>query len=140
MPTVPIAYLHDRPDPGGANRAKTRFGSSNAERVGQHGAVSEPAVFPRKLRRGDTVRVVAPSRSRALVLEHDHTGIIEERFEALGLHVTFGDHVDERDVFDSSSIASRVADLHAAFADPGVAAILTVIGGFNSNELLPYLD
>jgi muramoyltetrapeptide carboxypeptidase LdcA involved in peptidoglycan recycling len=30
--------------------------------------------------------------------------------------------------------------LHAAFADPEVAGILTVIGGFNSNELLPYLD
>ena len=25
-------------------------------------------------------------------------------------------------------------------ADPDVAAVLTVIGGFNSNELLPYLD
>jgi muramoyltetrapeptide carboxypeptidase LdcA involved in peptidoglycan recycling len=30
--------------------------------------------------------------------------------------------------------------LHAAFADPEVAGILTVIGGFNSNELLSYLD
>jgi len=33
-----------------------------------------------------------------------------------------------------------VADLHAAFADPEVAAVLTVIGGYNSNELLPHLD
>ena len=30
--------------------------------------------------------------------------------------------------------------MHAAFADPAVAAIMTVIGGYNSNELLPYLD
>ena len=37
-------------------------------------------------------------------------------------------------------MAARVADLHDAFADPSVAAILTVIGGFNSNELLPHLD
>ena len=37
-------------------------------------------------------------------------------------------------------MASRVSDLHAAFADPQVACILTVIGGFNSNELLPRLD
>jgi muramoyltetrapeptide carboxypeptidase LdcA involved in peptidoglycan recycling len=48
--------------------------------------------------------------------------------------------VDERDDFDSSSVASRVADLHEAFADPEVAAVLTVIGGFNSIELLPHLD
>lgn len=33
-----------------------------------------------------------------------------------------------------------MADLHAAFADPAVAAVMTVIGGYNSNELLPSLD
>jgi len=97
-------------------------------------------VVPAKLRRGDTVRVVAPSRSRALVTEHDHTDLVNARFDALGLRLTCGAHVDERDDFDSSSIASRVADLHDAFADPEVDAVLTVIGGFNSNELLPHLD
>ncbi|MGH7611943.1 MAG: S66 family peptidase [Candidatus Dormibacteria bacterium] len=102
--------------------------------------MSDNSVFPRKLHPGDTVRVVAPALSRAFVLEHDHRSVIAERFAALGLHLTYGEHVDERDDFDSSSITSRVADLHAAWADPGVAAILTVIGGFNSNELLPHLD
>jgi muramoyltetrapeptide carboxypeptidase len=97
-------------------------------------------MIPARLRRGGMVRVVAPSRSRALIMEHDHSALIEQRFAELGLRLTFGDHVDERDPFDSSSIASRVADLHAAFADPDVDAILTVIGGFNSNELLPHLD
>jgi acyl-CoA synthetase (AMP-forming)/AMP-acid ligase II len=84
--------------------------------------------------------VVAPSRSRALVAEDDHSDAIDARFAAMGLRLTFGDHVDERDDFDSSSVASRVSDLHAAFADPDVAGILTVIGGFNSNQLLPHLD
>ena len=98
------------------------------------------SIYPPKLRRDDTVRVVAPSRSRALVLEHDHSQLIEARFADLGLRLTFGEHVDERDDFDSASIESRVADLHAAFADPEVHGILTVIGGFNSNELLPHLD
>jgi muramoyltetrapeptide carboxypeptidase LdcA involved in peptidoglycan recycling len=98
------------------------------------------STFPPRLRAGDTVRVVALARSRAMVAEHDHSAVIEARFAGLGLRLTYGDHVDERDDFDSSSIASRVADLQAAFADPDVAAILTVIGGFNSNELLPYLD
>ncbi|SDL06120.1 Muramoyltetrapeptide carboxypeptidase LdcA (peptidoglycan recycling) [Arthrobacter sp. ov407] len=75
-----------------------------------------------------------------MVTEHDHSALIEERFARMGLRLSYGDHVDERDNLDSSSISSRVADLHAAFADPEVAGILTVIGGFNSNELLPYLD
>ena len=96
--------------------------------------------FPPRLRRGDTVRVVAPARSRAVILEHDNTAIIEARFAEMGLTLTYGRHVDERDDFGSSSVASRVEDLHDAFADPGVAAILAVAGGFNSNELLPHLD
>lgn len=75
-----------------------------------------------------------------MVTEHDHTRLIEARFADLGLRLTYGAHVDERDDFDSSAVASRVADLHDAFADPEVAAVLTVIGGFNSIELLPHLD
>lgn len=97
-------------------------------------------VRPGALRPGDEVRVVAPARSRTLVLEHDQTALIERRFGDLGLRLSYGEHVDEMDDFHSSSIASRVADLHAAFADPAVRGILTVIGGFNSNELLPFLD
>jgi muramoyltetrapeptide carboxypeptidase len=97
-------------------------------------------IVPRKLRRGDTIRVVAPALSRQFVVEHDYSGAIEARLAALGLRLTFAEHVDERDDFDSSSVTSRVSDLHAAFADPDVAGILTVIGGFNSNELLPHLD
>lgn len=97
-------------------------------------------IRPPLLRAGDTVRAIAPSRSRAMVAEHDHSALIEQRLSGLGLRVDFGAHVDERDDFDSSSVASRVADLHDAFADPGVSGILTVIGGFASNELLPHLD
>ena len=86
------------------------------------------------------MRVIAPSRSRAMVNVHNHTAIIERRFAALGLRLSYGEHVDERDAFDSSPARSRVADLHAAFADPAVAAIMTVIGGYDSNEPLPCLD
>jgi len=43
-------------------------------------------------------------------------------------------------IFNSSSIESRVQDIHDAFLDKNVKAIITVIGGFNSNQLLKYLD
>lgn len=95
---------------------------------------------PPRLKNGDMIRVIAPARSRAMVAEHDHSALIRARFEQMNLRLSFGSHVDERDSFDSSSVESRVSDLHAAFADPEVAGILTVIGGFNSNELLPHLD
>lgn len=54
--------------------------------------------------------------------------------------MSFGAHVDERDRCDSSPVDSRLADLHDAFADPQVDGVLTVIGGSNSNELLPWID
>lgn len=97
-------------------------------------------IVPARLAPGSRIRVIAPSCSRAFVMDHDNTQWINRRFAQLGLQLEFGDHVDERDAFDSSSIASRVADLHAAFADPAIDGILSVIGGFNANELLPYLD
>lgn len=64
----------------------------------------------------------------------------KETLENLGFRVSFSEHYLESDMLYSSSIKSRVADLHAAFADGSVDAILATIGGFNSNELLPYLD
>jgi len=96
-----------------------------------------PLTHPRPLRPGDQVRVVAPSRSLAIIGERERA---TPRLEELGLRVTFGAHVEARDAFDSSPVLTRVADLHAAFADPEVAGILTVIGGYNSNQLLPHLD
>lgn len=54
--------------------------------------------------------------------------------------MSFSQHYLEHDLLNSASIESRVADLHAAFADDSVDAILATIGGFNCNELLPYLD
>jgi len=58
----------------------------------------------------------------------------------LGLKLSFGEHVNEFDEFCSSTIESRVKDLHNAFKDPNVKAIITVIGGFNSNQLLEFID
>ncbi|HZG15993.1 MAG TPA: S66 peptidase family protein [Candidatus Bathyarchaeia archaeon] len=96
-------------------------------------------MIPAKLQKGDEIRVVAPSRSLDIIGVRERERTIE-RLEALGFQVSFGQHVLERDLFDSSSIEHRIADLHEAFADPKVKAILTVIGGFNSNQLLSYLD
>lgn len=96
-------------------------------------------IIPPRLKTGNTLRVVAPARSLALI-SHRHREIANERLRSLGLMVTFGDHVEECDDVSSSAISSRVADLHAAFADPAVNGILTVLGGANSNQLLRHLD
>ncbi|SOC40287.1 S66 family peptidase [Ureibacillus acetophenoni] len=95
--------------------------------------------IPMKLKHGDEVRIIAPSRSMK-ILSEDGIRLAKERLEELGFVVTFGKHVEESDLQNSSSIEQRIEDLHDAFADQNVKGILTVIGGFNSNELLPYID
>lgn len=66
--------------------------------------------------------------------------VADRRFEEMGLEISFGSHVEEADEFVSTSVEHRVSDLDAAFADPSVDGILTVIGGFNSNQLLQQID
>ncbi len=97
------------------------------------------AVFPPKLAPGSSVRVIAPSRS-ASIIGAEVRQEAGRRLAEAGLKVSFGDHVEACDDFSSSSAEDRLADLHAAFADPGVDGILTVIGGFNVNQLLPRID
>lgn len=95
--------------------------------------------IPKKLKRGDLVQVIAPATSLAIISEENQT-IARARFATLGLRLSFGAHVGERNSFDSSSIDSRIADLHAAFADPEVRLVMAVIGGYSSNQLLRYID
>ncbi|PAD38987.1 S66 peptidase family protein [Terribacillus sp. 7520-G] len=96
-------------------------------------------IIPNKLKKGDEIRIIAPSRSLR-ILSGNGIQTAAKRLQALGFHVTFGKNVEVCDLQDSSSIEQRLEDLHEAFADKNVKAILTAIGGFNSNELLPYVD
>ncbi len=97
-------------------------------------------MVPAKLKSGDEVRIIAPSRSM-IMLGEDCKKIATERLEALGLKVTFGKYVMEADSdYLSTSVEHRAQDLNDAFRDKNVKAILTVIGGFNSNQLLNYID
>lgn len=96
-------------------------------------------IYPEKLKRGDNIAVIAPSRSMSL-LSDNTIEIANKRLEDMGLNVFFGQHVKEIDEFASSSVKNRISDLHWAFSDKSIKGILTVLGGFNSNQLLKYID
>src|SRR5215203_7447086 len=96
-------------------------------------------MIPAKLRPGDEVRVVSPAVSLGFIPEYQRT-LAARRFEALGLRCSFSRNAEVLDRFDSSPVEARVSDLHEAFADPEVGGIFTTIGGYNSNQLLDYLD
>ena len=94
----------------------------------------------KKLKKGDHIRVISPSLSIQAIGGFNANVSAKEKLEELGFDLSFSSNYFEHDLFDSASIASRVEDLHEAFLDPSVDAILATIGGFNCNELLPYLD
>ena len=96
-------------------------------------------MIPKKLAEGDKIRIVAPSRSLAIISQ-ENIKLAALRLEELGFIVTYGKNVWAQDEFDSSSIEQRVSDLHEAYSDREVKGILSVIGGFNSNQLLKYLE
>lgn len=92
-----------------------------------------------KIKIGDEIRVIAPSRSLSIVRQE----VFDKALKFLsdkGFIVSFSKNSREIDESNSSSIESRVEDLHDAFCDGNVKAILTCIGGFNVNQILEYID
>lgn len=96
-------------------------------------------MYPKRLKPGSNIRIIAPSLSMKIISD-ETLDFAQNRFKEMGYVVSLGKHVSEMDQFHSSSMESRIEDLHDAFQDPSVDAILTVIGGFNCNQLLEFID
>ena len=92
-----------------------------------------------KLKLGDEVRVIAPSRNLTEVRQDVHHHAVDF-WAKEGFNLTFSQNCREVNQFHSSSIASRVEDIHEAFCDPNVKMIITCLGGFNANQILRHLD
>ena len=92
-----------------------------------------------KLKLGDEVRVIAPSRNLTEVRQDVHHHAVDF-WTREGFNLTFSPNSREVGKFHSSSIGSRVEDIHEAFRDPNVKMVITCLGGFNSNQLLRHLD
>jgi muramoyltetrapeptide carboxypeptidase LdcA involved in peptidoglycan recycling len=92
-----------------------------------------------KLVAGDEIRIISPSRSMSMIAVEQRI-LAEKRLEELGFKISYSKNSLESDEFVSSSIRSRLDDLHDAFLDPNVKGILSTIGGYNCNQLLRHID
>lgn len=98
-------------------------------------------VIPEKLKVGDEIRIIAPSRSLK-VLREDIILAAKNKLEELGFNVSFSKNSMkyENEDFKCAKIEDRVEDIIDAFKDNNVKAIITAIGGHNVNQILDYID
>jgi muramoyltetrapeptide carboxypeptidase len=101
-----------------------------------HAETTAAAVRPPMLRAGDRVRVVAPGSTPDPVKMARGTEILQ----SWGLVVEIAPHVYDKDGYLAGSDADRLADLNAAFADPGVAAVFAARGGYGTQIIIDGLN
>lgn len=96
-------------------------------------------MIPTKLKKGDTIGVIAPSN----YIEKDDLEYINASIalmEASGFKVKFGKYVFENTLGYGTSPEKRAADINWAFEDDEVNAIMCVKGGEDSNTTIDYID
>jgi muramoyltetrapeptide carboxypeptidase len=92
---------------------------------------------PPALRAGARLAVVSP----ASAAKSDLVQLGMERLRAMGYEPVLSAHaLDRGPLYYAGRLEDRVADLHAAFADPAIDGIICARGGWGSAELLPHLD
>ncbi|GIF21489.1 peptidase S66 [Paractinoplanes tereljensis] len=92
-------------------------------------------VRPPALRPGDRVRVVAPAGVPDTRLAR---GI--QILESFGLVVEPGEHLYDKYGYLAGTDEARLADLNAAFRDPGVRGIFAARGGYGTQRIIDGLD
>jgi muramoyltetrapeptide carboxypeptidase LdcA involved in peptidoglycan recycling len=92
--------------------------------------------IPAKLTPGDPVAVVSPSWAAPGQFPAVHEVAMTRLREEIGLEPV--EYPTTRQL--GASPKARAADLMAAFADPGIKAVLATIGGNDQITVLPFLD
>ncbi|HEV7206500.1 MAG TPA: S66 peptidase family protein [Jatrophihabitans sp.] len=93
-------------------------------------------VQPPVLAAGDRVAVVSPSFAVPAVAPAKHEQAMGRIRDELGLEPVEYPTTRQLD----STPADRARDLHAAFADPTIRAVLSTLGGEDQLTVLPHLD
>jgi muramoyltetrapeptide carboxypeptidase len=96
-------------------------------------------IKPKKLQRGDTVAIVSPSGAVPESLRGQFDAGVAF-LESLGLKVVIGKHALGQRYYASGTVEERLSDIHEAFADEKVKAVIMSIGGSAANQLLDGLD
>ncbi len=92
-----------------------------------------------KIKKGDTVGVIAPSSK----IDKDDLEVINNSvllMESTGLKVKFGKNAFKNTLGYGATPKEKAEDINEMFKDKEVKMIFCVSGGFNSNSVFEYLD
>lgn len=85
------------------------------------------------------IRVVAPASSLNIVTPQIRL-LADKKIRSLNWELSYGSHVLEDNDGSLESVLHRVADIHDGLTDPSVTHLMAAIGGWDSHELLPFID
>ena len=88
-------------------------------------------IKPKKLQQGDTISIIAPSGA----VESDLVYKAKAYFENKGYKVKLGKNIFKSDRYLAGSDDERLSDLHEAFSDKTVNAIICARGGYGAIRL-----
>ncbi len=97
---------------------------------------TQNAIRPQALKPGDTLAIISPAGPSSV--EDMDAGIAY--IESVGLRPKVMPHARNKHYYLAGEDSHRLADLHAAFADPQVQGILAARGGYGCMRLLPQIN
>ena len=89
-----------------------------------------------KARRGDRVAVISPAFAAPAISPAIHEQALRRLSESTGLIPV--EYPTTRQL--GASAEARAADIEAAFADPGIRAVMATIGGDDQVTVIPHID
>ncbi|MFH1161890.1 MAG: S66 peptidase family protein [Candidatus Jorgensenbacteria bacterium] len=96
-------------------------------------------IKPPRLKCGDLIGVVAPASSASLI-KKGNLKLAKKNLESLGFKVQYGKNIFRFSELSTDSIKPRLTDFHHMFKSKSIKAVMAVIGGYTSNQLLPFID
>lgn len=102
------------------------------------GSVSkrQRTIKPKRLVKGDTVALIAPSSG----IEPSRIDDAIKSMEELGLKTKLGRSARKLNGFLAGTDKERLDDLHEAFADKDIKAVWCIRGGYGATRYLPQID
>ncbi|RKS45006.1 muramoyltetrapeptide carboxypeptidase [Gillisia mitskevichiae] len=94
-------------------------------------------LLPKHLAEGDTIGIISPASNK---FESEPYEIAVETFQAMGLKVKLGKHINSHYGHLAGTDEERAEDLNNMFKDPEVDAIIALRGGSGAARILDLID